>query len=103
MCDDVGPTVTRRLMGIFVEQTRERLVRIAAAVSNADPEALMTESHTLSSGAATFGATALSQIALDIELACHDGNLETAYSLAETLAEIAEPAFKVIERYIADD
>ncbi|WP_109118855.1 ATP-binding protein [Azospirillum sp. TSO22-1] len=65
---DLDPELLADVIRQFLEETRERVERIAGA--EADATALAQEAHTLKSTAATFGAQRLSAAARELEMAC---------------------------------
>lgn len=60
---------------LFLEETRARLPRMAAALHRGDAAALAREAHTLRSGSAQVGALTLSELAGEIEAASRAGHL----------------------------
>jgi PAS domain S-box-containing protein len=64
---ELDPETFAMLLGTFVTETRARIDRIVVASRERKRDALSRESHALKSGAATFGATRLSNLAASIE------------------------------------
>ncbi len=78
----VGPGRLPRLIGVFAEETRARLARLAASE---DLRALEEEAHGLKSAAGTFGASALREAAAALEAACLAGNRDVALAVRDGL------------------
>ena len=83
----VGPGRLPRLVGVFAEETRARLARLAATE---DLRAIEDEAHGLKSAAGTFGAAALREAAAALEAACVDGEAATALALRNRLPALVE-------------
>jgi hypothetical protein len=83
----VGPGRLPRLIGVFAEETRARLARLAATT---DLVAIEEEAHGLKSAAGTFGAAALRETATALEAACVAGETRTALALRDTLPGLVE-------------
>ncbi|NMJ41877.1 response regulator [Roseomonas sp. JC162] len=83
----VGPGRLPRLIGVFAEETRARLARLAAT---ADLGAIEEEAHGLKSAAGTFGAAALRQAAEALETACVAKDSAAALALRDTLPPLVE-------------
>lgn len=83
----VGPGRLPRLIGVFAEETRARLARLAATK---DLRAIEDEAHGLKSAAGTFGAAALREAAAAIEAACVAGEAATALTLRDRLPALVE-------------
>jgi PAS domain S-box-containing protein len=83
----VGPGRLPRLIGVFAEETRARLARLAATT---DLAAIEEEAHGLKSAAGTFGAAALREAAAALEAACVAGEAHTALALRDSLPALVE-------------
>jgi PAS domain S-box-containing protein len=83
----VGPGRLPRLIGVFAEETRARLARLAATQ---DLAAIEEEAHGLKSAAGTFGAAALREAAAALEAACVAGEARGALALRDSLPDLVE-------------
>ena len=83
----VGPGRLPRLIGVFAEETRARLARLAAT---RDLRAIEEEAHGLKSAAGTFGAAALREAAAALEAACVAGEERRALTLRDSLPALVE-------------
>jgi PAS domain S-box-containing protein len=83
----VGPGRLPHLVGVFADETRARLARLAATE---DLAAIEEEAHGLTSAAGTFGAAALREAAAALEAACVARDARAALALRETLPVLAE-------------
>ncbi len=86
----VGPGRLPRLVGVFVQETEERVRRMAALT---DPGAISDEAHSLKAAAATFGAAALRDAAKAIEDACRLHDDARLSQLLGQLVDLAERSF----------
>lgn len=83
----VGPGQLPRLLRAFVEETRARLSRLLAL---RDLGMVEDEAHGLKSAAGTFGAVALRDTALAIELAARNGDRAAVSALFDGLAQLVD-------------
>ena len=83
----VGPGRLPRLIGVFAEETRARLARLAATE---ELRVIEEEAHGLKSAAGTFGAAALREAAAALEAACLAGDQARALRLKQDLPALAE-------------
>jgi PAS domain S-box-containing protein len=95
----IEPGRLPQLVAVFVEETEERLARLAAARASGDIATLGRLAHALKSAAGTFGAAALARRAGLIEEACRAGDAASADRLVagldllvrRSLAALTEP------------
>jgi len=91
--DDVG--FVRELIDTFLADTPAQLEAMTSAVEADDAAALVRPAHTLKSSSATVGASRLSSVARELEMAGRTGALEpgvrasldTARELSQVTAE----------------
>ena len=83
----VGPGRLPRLIGVFAEETRARLSRLAATDELA---AIEEEAHGLKSAAGTFGAAALREAAAALESACIGGDARAALAIRDSLPALVD-------------
>lgn len=88
LAQDLDAELLADVLRQFVEETRERVARIAGETDRA---VLTREAHTLKSTAGTFGARALCSAARALEMACRA-------SVAEPKGEKADGAADAVER-----
>lgn len=86
----VGPGRLPRLVAVFVQETEERVRRMAVLT---DPAAIADEAHSLKAAAATFGAAALRDAAKAIEDSCRLHDDARLSRLLGNLVELAERSF----------
>ncbi|GIL41013.1 ATP-binding protein [Roseiterribacter gracilis] len=101
LLQEVEPGALTRLLGVFLEEARNRAARIEAAVGRLDAaEAIAQiehESHAMKGSAETFGAAALAARAAAIESAIRARALDTVRNQANGLASLvidAEHAYR---------
>lgn len=76
LIQSVGPDSARNLFGFFLEESRERLRRMADLAATESLVDLTREAHSLKSAAATYGADGLSELARALEVAGRAGDIE---------------------------
>ena len=87
--DDVG--FVRELIETYLADTPAQLEAMTAAVEVDDAAALVRPAHTLKSSSATVGASRLSSVARELEMAGRTGTLEPAVrSSLETAHELSQ-------------
>ncbi|MGF7174402.1 response regulator [Azospirillum doebereinerae] len=86
---DLGADLLAEVLRQFVDETLERVARIAG---QADLAALTREAHTLKSTAGTFGAQALCVAARALEMACRDGAAAEVEALRGDIPRLAGEA-----------
>ena len=76
----------RDLVEMFPGESRKQLDEVRDAIGQADAELLRRAAHSLKSAAGMFGAQALVEAALKMEMAGREANLDRAGQLVEVLA-----------------
>ena len=76
-----------RMVSLFLSRTPELLQEIKEAFDQGDQERLYRAAHSLKSNAAMMGAVKLSEVALSLEMAAKEGDLDQAPSLIKRLEE----------------
>ncbi|HEY3282434.1 MAG TPA: response regulator, partial [Armatimonadota bacterium] len=74
----------------FLEDAPPRVSRLRAALSDGDFTVIREEAHSIKGASANIEARALSQIALDLEIAGRDNALDRAIPLVEQLSQAME-------------
>lgn len=87
---DVGPELLTLLVASFTAELERRLSQVTAARANADLGTLAQEVHAIKGSAATFGAPALSALALILERAARSGEADLAWGTLPDLLAVAE-------------
>jgi len=100
---ELGPEVLPQLVAKFIEHTGNRLDRIDSALADEDLEALAAETHALKSGAATFGAMRLSELASETENASRRGDVSGALAAAAEIRGAGETVAGLLQDYLATD
>ncbi|MEY4793898.1 MAG: hypothetical protein RL724_834 [Pseudomonadota bacterium] len=83
----VGPGRLPRLIGVFAEETRARVIRLTGTD---DVSVIEEEAHGLKSAAGTFGAAALRSIATSLEEACMARDMVKVSELCRCLPNLVE-------------
>jgi signal transduction histidine kinase/CheY-like chemotaxis protein/HPt (histidine-containing phosphotransfer) domain-containing protein len=71
--DDEERTMTREVMGLFLQDAPERRQDIVASLATTDPALLSLRAHALKGAASNVGATVLSAACSELEQACKSG------------------------------
>jgi len=80
------PGFLRELVGIYLQDTPQRLNELETALARKDAQALIRAAHTIKGSSGNFGATELARLAQEIETHGKSGNFAAAAA--------ALPAFK---------
>jgi len=95
MLSDEETDLLSELIDIFMDDTPGRLVDLAAAVGQGDPEGTMQNAHALKSSCAQMGAIQLSEYCRQLEAMGRAGDVSTAQPLvaaAQSEFERVRPA-----------
>ena len=98
LAEDAGMSDVSPLLRIFITELETRHTAIIQAIENQDLNALGHESHALKSSAATFGATSLHALAVEIDGCCKKGNLSDALRQAKILIPCAEATLAALHQ-----
>jgi HPt (histidine-containing phosphotransfer) domain-containing protein len=90
--------VFRQMVGMFQRSSAEQVAGILAASADGDAERLRVGSHTLKSNAASFGATALSELCRDIEYAAKAGTGRLTPEQAAELRRLQQASSIALDR-----
>ena len=95
---DLGQAVVDDLLLAMRSDGRMRIDAIAAALIGGDLDAAGKQAHTLKGAAANLGFQRLSDLASQINLAAKGDDFATAHRLAETLPEVFDQTYALLER-----
>ncbi len=98
--EDTGVELLPMLIETFIDNAEERIAAIAVAVDKGDLAAVEHEAHALKSSAATFGATGLHRLTIDLELAGSNEDAKQIEDLAPALAHEGEAAIEQLRDYL---
>jgi CheY-like chemotaxis protein/HPt (histidine-containing phosphotransfer) domain-containing protein len=96
---DTDPIALHRIIGLFIDETRNRLERITGACRIRDWRRIQYEAHALKSAAATLGAKQLHRHAQQLDEACNSGDRKRSLLLADSIASVALPALEALSSY----
>ncbi len=85
--EELGEDFLLELIDIYKQDTPQRLASLRHALAQGDVEALRREAHTLKSSSAQLGATAMSDMAKEMEALARAGSVE---GMAERIARLAD-------------
>jgi PAS domain S-box-containing protein len=97
---DTSPEMLPRMLAAFREETNSRVQAISRHLSPPAVEQLQREAHSLKSSAGTFGAFDLQQLALELELACRNGQPGVAAAAAHRIPEAWDQVSMELHRYL---
>jgi HPt (histidine-containing phosphotransfer) domain-containing protein len=98
--EDVTAELLPRVIRTFVDETEGRLSAIESSLAGGDLVALAGEAHALKGAAGTFGAGALHNLALEMELAARAEDREAARALLPRLVRTGRESLRVFEKRI---
>jgi HPt (histidine-containing phosphotransfer) domain-containing protein len=93
---ELSPLALRRLVNLFIEETRTRLCAVTSARIAGDWQALRREAHSLKSAAGAFGAKRLQEHACRLDQCCINGDWNGICALAASIVEVANPALEAL-------
>jgi HPt (histidine-containing phosphotransfer) domain-containing protein len=97
----IGGDTARELVGLFLDETRRRLERMAELAGAGDLKALELEAHSLLGSAETYGIQSLGDTAGELESACLSGDAGRARDLMAELAGTAPELLSDLEPFVA--
>ena len=86
--DDAEQTMTREVLGMFVNDAPRRLAAIETAITAGDAEALSLAAHALKGAASNIGAAAMQAVCERLEEDSHEGLPRDAESRLEHLQQL---------------
>lgn len=81
-----GPDRWARLLAIYLEDTAERIQKIAAAIESRDLETVRKEAHSVKGASAQIHAEPMRDVSAAAEQAARDGLEDDAYAKAARMA-----------------
>lgn len=88
LCSDAGPSLVSELIGAFMAETDERVLRMGPALQSGDFESVAAEAHAMKSSCGTFGALRLQTLVQRIESAAAQNDAVLASELFEQLPDL---------------
>lgn len=83
----IGQDAIKRILNVFLEELDAQLSEILICTEAQQTNRIVDIAHALKSTSATFGATELAGLALRIEVAAKDRDLDQLATLVESLEE----------------
>jgi HPt (histidine-containing phosphotransfer) domain-containing protein len=74
LCNDAGSALVSELIAAYMDETDERLVRIAAEVKDGNLDEIAADAHSMKSSSGTFGALPLQALSARLEAAATQGD-----------------------------
>ena len=99
--EDTAPELVPELLGLYIEDTKRRVVELKAAIEAQDLAKIEHETHTMASSAAMHGAMKLFALARQSEEQCRENNQSNAIDTAKQVVDVAEASFAVLNNVIA--
>lgn len=86
----IGREASERILNVFLKELDLQFSEIVACTQAGQTNRVEDIAHTLKSTSATFGATELTRLALDIEMAAKNGDVDRLELLCPTLQSCIE-------------
>jgi len=84
-----------QIIGIFIEETGERMAALLEAGRNQQLESVVAEAHAIKSSAGTFGAFLLQEVAGRVELLGRQGKLAESIALIDSVEETSQKTLQL--------
>ncbi|UPQ89203.1 HAMP domain-containing hybrid sensor histidine kinase/response regulator [Vibrio sinaloensis] len=97
MIEDTSAEIMPMLIDHYLQESQQRLEKIADAIDAQDKETLEFEAHTLGSSSLALGNRSLSLLARKIEHLCLEGKETQAYQLKQELEQTASRSLEALE------
>lgn len=97
MIEDTSADIMPMLIDHYLQESQQRLEKIADAIDAQDKETLEFEAHTLGSSSLALGNRSLSLLARKIEHLCLEGKETQAYQLKQELEQTASRSLEALE------
>lgn len=88
------------IVNLFIDDQRERMQDVRAALNSGDAEALKKQAHAMKGASANIGANTLHQIASQLEKLGAEGQLEQAGHVFDQLQTESERVCECLRRYL---
>ncbi len=95
---EISLIALKRLINLFIEETKTRLNNITCAQAEGDWQRLRREAHTLKSAAGAFGAKRLQEHAQRLDQCCMNGDSDKIQGLTKSIGSVATPALEALAR-----
>ncbi len=95
---EISLIALKRLINLFIEETKTRLNNINRAQAEGDWQRLRREAHTLKSAAGAFGAKRLQEHAQQLDRCCMNGDSDKIQGLTQSIGSVATPALEALAR-----
>jgi HPt (histidine-containing phosphotransfer) domain-containing protein len=102
LAQDTSPQMLPRMLEAFRKEAISRVQAISQQHSPPELEQLGREAHSLKSSAGTFGAFDLQQLALELEVACRNGQAAVAEQAARKIQQEWDRVRVALDQYLAD-
>lgn len=92
--NDAGESLVNELIGAYMAETDDRLVRIRTALDAGDNDGIAAEAHSMKSSSGTFGALQLQTLAARIEAAAMQGDSDGLAAAHAELPQLVDETWK---------
>jgi PAS domain S-box-containing protein len=99
---ETSSDLVKEILGIFVEETRVRLVTLGACM-NAALEEITSAAHAIKSSAGTFGARRLQEVARQVEVAARAGEDDSARKLIQSVLDVGSETLGSYMNHLSDN
>ena len=102
LAQDTSAQMLPRMLEAFRKEAISRVQAISQQHSPPELEQLGREAHSLKSSAGTFGAFDMQQLALELEVACRNGQAAVAEQAARKIQQEWGRVRVALDQYLAD-
>ena len=99
--DDGGTGLLSEMIGIFREDTPRRIRDILEAIAKGDAQELSHAGHALKGGSGALGASAMRNLAADLEDLGRGGTVEAEPDLSQRLESLFQATLTALDAYVA--
>jgi len=99
--DDGGTGLLSEMIGIFREDTPRRIRDILEAIAKGDAQELSHAGHALKGGSGALGASAMRNLAADLEDLGRGGTVEAEPDLSQRLESLFQVTLTALDAYVA--
>lgn len=97
---DTSADIVPNIINVFIKETARRLKIIKEICATGDYLKLQEEVHVMKSSAATYGASALRDIAVQVDIACKEKRNSDALDMALDLLPVGDDSLDKLKEYI---
>lgn len=97
---DTSVDIIEELISFYIQDTKDRMKLVNAAIATLDFKAIEFQVHTIGSSAASHGNIKLFQLSKDVELLCKTNQHQQVIEQAKKINDIAEKSFDLLDERV---